>query len=351
MKKSRSKTAHKVFAPTIKQVAARAGVSTATVSRLLSGGNYLSKESKSRIEQAMEELNYQPNRIARNLRTRTAKTVGVILSDIRNPFFTSLVRGIEDAMQKSGYTLFLCNSDEDPEKELLYLKTLREEGVAGIVLATSQTSLSGCRRLIGEQLPLVAVDRFPGGLDIDSVVVTNVAGARSAAQYLLDLGHERIGLINGPKNNINSIERQRGYEEAFQSRNLKLKKQLIRYTDFKPEGGYQAMRKLLELKNPPTAIFAANSMLALGALQVINEQHLSIPADISFICFDDALWTTAFHPPITAVAQPTYELGTLAAKFLLDRMLNPDAEINQIALVTELIVRGSCAKFARLSKV
>lgn len=293
----------------------------------------------------MEKLNYQPNRIARNLRTRTTSTVGVILSDIRNPFFTSVVRGIEDVLHKSGYTLFLCNSDEDPQKELIYLKTLREEGVAGIILATCQPDLSGYPRLLGSHLPVVAIDRYPRGLEIDSVVVTNTTGAKEAVQYLLELGHERIGFINGPKHNVNSVERQLGYEQAFETRGLKPDKKFIQYTDFKQEGGYLAMRKLLKLKKGPTAVFAVNNLLALGALQVINEHHLSIPSDISFVCFDDMLWTTAFQPPITAVAQPTYELGTLAAEFLIKRLQNPERPINKVALETKLILRNSCDRF------
>ena len=344
VKKHRSTKTHKNSAPTIKQVAAHAGVSTATVSRALSGSDYLSDESKIRIQKSMEELNYQPNRVARNLRTRTTTTVGVILSDIRNPFFTSVVRGIEDELHKSGYTLFLCNTDEDPKKELLYLKILREEGVAGIILATCQPDLSGSRRLLGTHLPLVAIDRFPRGLDVDSVVVTNIEGAKSAVQHLLELGHERIALINGPKRNINSIERQLGYEKAFEARGIKPNKKYVQYTDFKQEGGYSAMQKLLKMKNPPTAVFAVNNLLALGALQVINEFRLSIPSDISFICFDDMLWTTAFQPPITAVSQPTYKLGTLAAEFLLKRLQNPGESINSVSLETTLILRNSCIR-------
>ena len=342
VKKTRAKSVKKSYLPTIKQVAARAQVSTATVSRFLSGENYISKDARARIGKAMEELNYQPNRIARNLRTRKAFTVGVILSDIRNPFFTSVVRGIEDVLHKSGYTLFLCNSDEDTQKETIYLKTLREEGVAGIILASSQKDLSEYRRIIGEHLPLVAIDRYPRGLEVDSVGVTNISGAREAVSHLLSLGHERIGFINGPKQNINSIERGSGYEKAFAERNLKIDKKLVQYTNFKQDGGCLAMRKLLELKKPPTAVFAANNLLALGALQVINKYNLKIPEDLSFICFDDTPWTTAFQPPITAVAQPTYELGTIAAEFLLERSKNFEKPINHLTLETKLILRNSC---------
>ncbi len=347
VKKRRAVSVNKPSHPTIKQVAERARVSTATVSRFLSGGNYIGAETGKRIRAALDELNYQPNRIARNLRTRQASTVGVILSDIRNPFFTSVVRGIEDVLHKSGYTLFLCNSDEDPHKETIYLKTLREEGVAGIILASSQKDLSDYRRIVGEHLPLVAIDRYPRGLEIDSVGVTNISGARQAVEHLLSLGHKRIAFINGPKQNINSIERQKGYEKAFAARNLKFDKKLVEYTNFKQDGGYAAMQKLLKLKKSPTAVFVANNLLALGALQVINEYNLKIPADLSFICFDDMLWTTAFQPPITAVAQPTYELGTTAAEFLLERLKNFESPINHSFLETKLILRDSCQAVGR----
>lgn len=328
--------------PTIKHVAARAGVSTATVSRVLSGLDGVRPELRERVHTAVSDLAYYPNRVARNLRVRTTRLIGLVISDIQNPFFTSVVRGIEDVLQRADYTLLLGNTDENLEREQLYLATLRAEGVAGIILAPTGKSSGHYGSLLPIQLPVVAIDRAPAGLAADTVVVNNSAGSCAAVTHLIALGHQRIGCITGPPNLSTAEERKNGYTQALQARRLPLVDSLIRYADFRQSGGYAAMQALLELDEPPSAVFVANNLMTLGALQALHERSLQIPSDVAVVGFDDMSWATSLQPPLTAVAQPTYLLGTTAADLLLARLREPHRPVQQIVLDTKLMVRASC---------
>lgn len=328
--------------PTIKQVAEQAGVSTATVSRVLSGGKGVTEDTIKRVRQVVKSLDYHPNRVARNLRARKTNTVGLILSDIQNPFFTSVVRGVEDVLQAAGYVLLLGNSDDDPHKEETYLATFRAEGLAGIIFVISDVAINSYRRILAAGIPLVAIDRAPANLEVDLVTVSNVEGAQEATTHLIRREHKRIGMISGPSHLNTSRERQMGYEQALSKVGIPIKGELIKNGDFRETGGYTEMKKLLSLKNPPTAVFVANNLMTLGALQAIHEQGLVIPSQISLISFDDMPWAKSFQPPLTAIAQPTYELGSTAAELLLARMQDPQRPIRHVVLRTQLIVRASC---------
>jgi LacI family transcriptional regulator len=341
-KQRRSRAAVDTSAPTIKQVAEQAGVSTATVSRVLAGADGVSVELSKRVRAAVGALDYQPNRIARNLRVRGTRTAGLVISDIQNPFFTSAVRGIEDVLQADGYTLLLGNSDENPARERVYLATLRAEGVAGIIVAPSGAEVSEYRKLASARVPLVVIDRNVSGLSVDVVTVANADGAHAAVAHLIGLGHRRIGLIAGPPSVATSGEREAGYAKALAAVGLPLEAELIRYADFRQGGGYAAAQALLDLTAPPTAMFVANNLMTLGALQAIHERGLRIPADIAIVGFDDMPWATSLQPPLTAVAQPTYEMGATAAQLLLARVREPDRPNRHVVLATQLIVRASC---------
>lgn len=328
--------------PTIKHVAARAGVSTATVSRVLAGLEGVRPDLQERVHSAVSELGYYPNRVARNLRVRTTRLIGLVISDIQNPFFTSVVRGIEDVLQRSDYTLLLGNTDENLEREQLYLTTLRAEGVAGIILAPTGKRADNYSHLLPIQLPVVAIDRTPAGLSADSVIVNNSAGACAAVTHLIGLGHRRIGCISGPRNLSTAEERRNGYERALREHQLPILDSLIYYADFRQQGGYAAMQALLELDERPSAVFVGNNLMTLGALQALHERDLQIPSDVAIVGFDDMSWATSLQPPLTAVAQPTYQLGTTAAHLLLARLNEPHRPVQHIVLDTELKVRASC---------
>jgi LacI family transcriptional regulator len=314
--------------PTIKDVAAQAGVSTATVSRVLAGLDGVRPTLQERVHAAVHQLNYSPNRIARNLRIRRTRTVALVVSDIQNPFFTSVVGGIENALQQADYTLLLGNSDENLDREQLYLATLRAEGVVGIILAPTGARAEAYEHLHHTHLPMVVIDRCPPRLHADSVAVNNSAGAFAAVTHLARLGHRRIGCITGP--------------QALRAHDLPVHPSLIRYADFRQPGGSTAMQALLELPEPPTAVFVGNNLMTLGALQTLHERGLQIPSDMAIVGFDDMAWASSLQPPLTAVVQPTYEVGTTAAHLLLARLNDPQRPLQHVVLDTRLMVRASC---------
>jgi DNA-binding LacI/PurR family transcriptional regulator len=327
--------------PTIHQVAAAAGVSTATVSRVLAAADGVSEELTARVLTAVAALDYRPNRAARNLRKRVVQIVGLVISDIQNPFFTSVVRGIERVLEEEGYTLLLSNSDEDPQREQRHLATLAGEGVAGIVLAPAKGDSEALRRFIRSGPPLVIIDRSVAGISVDTVKVNNEAGAFHAVAHLIAQGHHRIALISGPDQITTAYERRVGYQRALAEAGLELIPAYVQISDFRQAGGHAAMRRLLDFPQPPTALLTANNLMTLGALQAIHDRKLRIPQDIAIVGFDDMPWAASLQPPLTAVAQPTYDLGVAAAQMLLARIHDPDRAVQQTILDTQLIVRAS----------
>lgn len=254
------------------------------------------------------------------------------------------MRGIEDTLRAADYKLLLGNSDDDLAQEQLYMSTLRAEGIAGIVFfpVINKSLTVKHQRAMQQQVPLVAIDRAPIGLDVDTVKVTNIEGARAAVAHLTGLHHKRIALINGPAQLDVPSERRAGYEQALKAARLPIERDLIIHSDFHEAGGYAAMSELLNKRHPPSAVFVANNLMTLGALQVIYERGLRIPQDIALVCFDDMTWVRSFHPPLTAVAQPTYDIGSTAAHLLLDRLREPNRPVRHVVLQTTLMVRHSC---------
>ena len=326
----------------VKDVADLAGVSTATVSRVLNNHPNVAEETRSKVLWAVKQLSYQPSRVARRLRMEASQILGLIISDIANPFFTSVVRGIEDVAYANEYSLFLCNSDEDPAKEELYIQVLLAEKVAGVVISPTDEGGITCKTLVESGIPLVAMDRRLCRLEVDTVLVDNVQGAYEAVSHLVQLGHRRVGLIGGPVHITTGRERQEGYKKALTEHGLGVDQRLIKIGDFKQESGYRKACELLEMNDRPTAIFAANNLMTLGALNAIHEKGLNIPRDVAIVGFDDMPWAPSLDPPLTAVAQPTYELGCTAANLLLQRIADKGREIVEMKLEPTLIVRDSC---------
>jgi len=327
--------------PTSQDVAQRAGVSIATVSRVLNNAPHVRPEVRRKVLRAVKALNYQPNRTAQRLRARQSKVLGLIISDIQNPFFTSVVRGIEDVAYHNGYSLVLCNSDEDPEKEKLYVDVMRAEAVAGVIIASASETQPHIDTLLDAHIPVVALDRRIKDRRVDSVLVSNVQGAYEAVTHLIERGHRYIGFIGLPLNRTTGRERFEGYQRALRQHRLPVVRARIRISDAKQQGGYAATQDLLAHQPRLTALFVANNLTTLGALQAIHERGLRIPDDISIVGFDDMPWATLLHPPLTAVAQPTYELGRQAAELLLARLKDPRKPVAHVQLPTTLIVRGS----------
>ena len=329
-------------AATIHEVARRAKVSSATVSRVLSGAKFVSGELVDRVWRAVNELDYRPNQVARNLRARATRTIGVVIPDIQNPFFTSVVRGIEDALQERQFTLLLANSDGDPDRERVCLETLCAEEVAGLLMVPCNDEPLAYAPLVRQGVPVVAVDRVAADFDVDSVGVTNEEGAFEAVRHLAGLGWRPIALIGGPQTTNVAVERERGYHRALAECGLSEMPTLVERADFREDGGYAAMQRLLERTPRPRAVFISNNLMAMGALRAISDAGLRVPDEVALVLFDDIPWGARVNPPLTAVAQPTYDLGVSAARLLLDRIHEPDRPVRHVALKTELIVRDSC---------
>jgi LacI family transcriptional regulator len=329
-------------APSIKRVADRAGVSIATVSRVFADPQAVSDVLRLRVEEAARALNYRPSRAARSLRAGTSQSVGVVIPDLENPFFTAVVRGIEVVLRAAGYTLLLANSDEDAAREREVLQTLRADGVDGIILVPINPARDAYRDVLAPPLQVVAVDRSPANFRPDLVTVDNVEGTRRGVEHLFGLGHREVALLGGPLRHSTAKERERGYQDAVRAGGRTLRPELVHYGDFREEGGYDGMKALLALARRPSAVFVANNLMTLGAFRALHEAGVRIPDELALVGFDDMPWATSLNPPLTAVSQPSHEIGSSAADLLLDRIARPERAIRHLILETSLVVRASC---------
>ncbi len=328
----------------MRDVAERAGVSVTTVSHVINQTRAVSDESRDRVLQAMGELGYQPNALARSLRRKETYTLGVIVPDSADPFFAEVVRGIEDTSFQRGYTITLCNSDSDLDKELLYTNALTEKQVDGILFfSAGGKSTDHIQTLQKRRMPLVVVDRYSSNLSLDSVQIDNDWGGWQATQHLVELGHRRIACISGPSDLTLSAERVTGYRRALQEGGLPVDESLIIKGDFQFESGYQAARHLLAMAMPPTAVFACNDLMAVGVVNAAQELGRQVPADLSVVGFDDVRLASFINPPLTTIAQPKYEIGQIATTMLLERINDPDMPPRQRMLDTKLLIRRSSA--------
>ena len=322
---------------TIYDVAREAGVSAATVSRVLNGARTVDPAMVARVLTAVRELGYRPNAVARNLRRSRTTLWAVIISDIGNPFFTATVRGIEDVAQQAGYSVVLCNSDENPAKEETYVAAALSEQMAGVIIA-SAGSVKAAKTLLDSPIPVVAIDReLPRG-EVDTVVVDNEAGARTAIRHLVEAGFERIACITGPEGVSTADLRLRGYTEALPGEPVVVR------TDYREQGGYDAMAALLSSPERPDAVFVANNLMTVGALRCLAGQGVEVPREMGLVGFDEIPWADLVRPSLTTVAQPTYELGRMAARLLVDRIATPAAKAATVVLPAELRPRQSSTR-------
>jgi DNA-binding LacI/PurR family transcriptional regulator len=327
---------------TIKDVARVAGVSLGTASLALRESPAIREVTRRRVLQAAKRLRYQPSAPARSLVTRRTHSVGLLISDITNPFFIRAVRAIEDLAQENGYNLILCNTDEDPAKEAEYLRVLMEKRVDGIILATTGAR-RGVREVRWRRIPLVLFDRELSGIAADTVKVDGVLGGRLATEHLLALGHRRIAIIHGPVQRSTGAERLRGSLEALRDHGITPDPALTREGNFKQDTGYRYTQALLDLTPPPTALFCANNLMTVGAIQALQDRKIRVPQDLSLIGYDDMEWWTLTHPPLTTVGQPVYDLGREAMRLLLAQIGSGVGRRRQrIVLKPELIIRASC---------
>ncbi|MCE1253855.1 MAG: LacI family transcriptional regulator [Anaerolineae bacterium] len=320
----------------IKDVANEAGVSTATVSRVLSNKPYVTAEARERVMAAIKKLGYRPNQIARSLRSQQTTALGLIVSDVCNPFFTDVSRLVEDCAYKEGYSVFLCNSDEDDKKELFYLQQMLDKNVAGIIISPTQKTPENFA-LLGIDLPVVLYDRSVKGLDVDTIIIDNEDSAYQLAKHLIDNGYKRIAGIFCDVST--GYERQVGFEKAIKDAGYDAPQLIV--TQPRIEKGYIAAKKLLNTSPRPDAVFTSDSLVLSGVMQAINESGLKVPDEIGLACFDDVAWMSLVTPPITVIRQPTDQIARMAVDLIMQRIENPSQASLHVVLKGQLIVRGS----------
>jgi LacI family transcriptional regulator len=327
---------------TARDVARRAGVSLSTVSHVTNDTRVVSDVLRARVLEAMHELGYEPNLVARSLKTRRSHTVALIMSDISNPFFTSVVRGVEDVIGPRGYMLVLGNSDDDPEREQAYLKLLGAQRVDGLILAPSGESYPYLERMMRTNPALVFVDRVVPGPPVPSVLLDNVEAARTATQHLLALGHRRVAMVTERPGISTTGERLSGYRAALDACGIAYDGSLVADGHSRVEDARHATSRLLALDDRPTALLVGNNLMTVGAVVAIGQQGLEVPRDIALVGFDDAIWADAFRPRLTTIAQPTYDFGRTAAELLMRRIESPGTDVPaRILLPGRLVIRES----------
>ncbi|MFZ0215850.1 MAG: LacI family DNA-binding transcriptional regulator [Candidatus Dormiibacterota bacterium] len=328
-------------APTVRDVALAAGVSVATVSRVLNANAGVDPGRRQRVLDVIAELGYRRDGVARNLRRRSTRVIGVVITDIENPFFTRLIRGVQDQAESEGYSIVLLNSDEDPLKEARCIDVLAEERVAGVLLTSVSEVTTSVDALIAGHTPIVLIDRRVPRTDLDLVIVDNVRGARLGTEHLLAEGYRRIACVTGPAHSTTGNERRLGYEAALLAAGLTPDPALIWHTDFRSEGGHAAARALLRMARRPDAMIVMNNLMTEGALRAIHEAGVRMPDELGLVGFDDLTWQQLVDPPVTTIAQPVREIGINATELLLRRCRGDRQPPATILLEPTLLRRGS----------
>jgi LacI family transcriptional regulator len=331
------------MAVTIRDVAKKAGVSVGTVSNVLSGLVAVRPRLYERVQQAIRDLDFHPNTVARSLKTQRTRILGMVISDITNPFFPQLVRGAEEAAAEHGYLLAVFNTDERVEREKQLLSVLRGRRVDGILLvvAPDPGGSTHVESAIHAGLPIVCLDRIPKGISVDSVGIDNTKSAKICVRHLVHTGHTRIGMLNGSMRLQTARDRLRGYELALREAGLPMLPELVRAGEFRLKSGFAMGKELLQLEPRPTAIFASSSSLGLGLLQAISELKIECPRDIALAVFDEIPGTELFRPHVTALSQPAYQIGYQGAKIIIQRIESGHKKPTRILLEGELRARES----------
>ncbi|MBK5482573.1 LacI family DNA-binding transcriptional regulator [Peribacillus sp. TH16] len=327
----------------IVDVAKEANVSTATVSRVISKSGTVKSDTKERVLKAIELLNYQPNVLARQLRRMETKTILVVVPDITNTFFSKVLRGIESVAMESGYQVLLGDALNNVDRESGYLNILQQKKADGMILLTARIDGQVVED-IAKQFPVVLACEYTEGFEIPTVSIDNISSARKATEHLINLDHKRIGFLSGPFNSVLGRDRLKGYNQAMAQHSLPILSTMVQEGDFSYESGFNLTLKLLANEVPPTAIFAANDEMAIGAIKAIKSKGLSVPGNISVVGFDDIKFASIFEPSLTTVAQPSFDIGRIAMELLIKIISKVNLEKSQYILDDKLVVRESCKR-------
>lgn len=334
----------------LKDIAELAGVSTATVSRVINRSGPVSKATAGRVLRIIEEHGYVPDTIAKSLRMGQTKTIGFVVPDISNPFFPEVLNGAEAVCAGYGYNIILGNTNEDIDTESKVVRNLRQQRADGVLMILVDESGSTLRSgLAGASpsLPIVFIDRHIAGFRYDSVIIDNEGGTAQAAEYLIELGHTKIAIIHGPANTTPGGRRLYGYRKAMRAAGVAIRSEYVVEGDFRTRSGYELTRALMEIPDPPTAIIGGNNLMTIGAFQCLADMGICVPHDVSLIGFDDFALASNLSPAITVVDRPTADMGRISAELLLSRIEKRDeSATRQVVLPTRLKIRDSCRRLA-----
>ena len=331
---------------TIHDVAKLAGVAPITVSRVINNSGYVSDHVRGKVNHAIQALGYVPNVLARSLKSKRTNTIALVFTDITNPFFNTIARGVEDSASSAGFNVIFCNTDESNDQEQKYIQLLIQKQVDGILLVPANSQSESIKFIQDQKTPLVVIDRSVPNQDVDMIRGDSEAGAYQITTHLIELGHQRISLLTGPQGVSTAEERIKGYCRAMKVHNLE---NFIdfHYGNFSRQSGIDATRALFMGQVKPTALFAANNLIAVGALSVLRELGLSVPEQVSVVSFDGIPENLTVIPFLTTVNQPSYEIGKQATELLISRIKNDGDSPNewqQIIFPTTLVIRKSSGK-------
>jgi LacI family transcriptional regulator len=327
----------------MKQVAEKAGVSITTVSHVLNQTRVVSKDVQERVLAVIHELHYIPSAVARSLKNDKTHTIGMVVPNSSNPYFAELIQGIEDAAFELGYSIILCNSYDDPKKQVAYIRVLMEKRIDGLILVSSGSDSELTQLLSNETIPKVLVDRELSGISADCVETDHEDGGYRATRYLIELGHRDIACVSGPQHLLASSARVEGFRRALREARIKPRADHVIYSDFSSKGGFSAFQQLLALRHRPTAVFAGNDLMAIGGICAANVQQVRVPDDLSVIGYDDIALASYCSPPLTTISQPKHEIGALSARILVERIANIHLSLRRKMLAPSLVIRSSTA--------
>lgn len=326
---------------TIRDVAKEAGVAPITVSRVINNTSYVSEKTRAQVEAAIEELGYVPNMLGPSLRFKRTMTIALVITDIANPFWPTVARGVEDVAQANGYSTILCNTDESEEKQEQYLQMLLQRRIDGILLAPVANDPAIVQRIQKQGIPVVVLDRHVDGVKVDIVRGDSETGAYELTNHLLSLGHRNIAILTGPHETPTAVDRVDGFCRAFDEAGITYSDSQIIWGKFSQESGYEMARSALNSPTPPTALFTANNFVAVGAFSYLREAGLTVPDDISMVTFDAVpnSFMTESYP--TVVQQPAREMGQEAANLLIKRIAEAGDDYQEIVLPIQMTIGNS----------
>lgn len=325
----------------IQDVARLANVSVATVSRVINNSSSVTAKTRDKVESVVRDLNYQPNLLGRNLRRTKSHIALVLIPNISNPFYSRIVKGIEDVAHSNGYNVMLCNTDSDAQREHVYVDILKNKLADGIIFMASELSVNEMRE-ISSGYPLVQCCEYLENLNVSHVSIDNYSAAYEATTHLCSLGRKQVGFIGSKNKYISTIKREEGYKEALADFGIKLDTAFVKYGNFSYKSAYTATLQMLENKDSrPDAIFAISDIMAIGAINAIIEKGLNVPDDIAVCGFDNISFASMFNPPITTISQPTYDMGCVAMKILLNQINQESSDKECVIMEHKLIVRAT----------